>query len=454
MTDPNEIIAHLYDRNSGLADRIGRDVGSFSVALLSVTGSNEDEELRCCGSGSLVTVGDSYYVLTAAHVWEKVANAAGIGLTLDEEEVDHRFVMSVKSIVPYGPKLIRDWMKPWAPDMHLLKIPAERVAELKARKRFYPLTADISKFPNVNALEKWMLMGAPDEQGDKNYKHRSVTMNGIFATVQGHPTIDGYDYVDLDMDVTFPGIPNSFSGISGGGYWSVFMYGSADGEIQWILTLVGMACWEHPLVLNGIRSVRCFGDKSIRSPKRWLSFLRNHREAIAAMDFFTVPTITFRVLYCFFIISHDRRRILHFNVTQHPTSTWIVQQLREVFPYQLAPKFLIFDRDAKFGAEVPNAVRSMAMNPVRRSFQSPWQNGIAERWVGSCRRDLLDHAIAVNEHHLRRLLSEYVCYHREDRTHLGLDKETPNGRARSVAHGRVIGRPRLGGLHHRYDRAA
>ncbi len=140
-------------------------------------------------------------------------------------------------------------------------------------------------------------------------------------------------------------------------------------------------------------------------------------------------------------------------MTQHPTSTWIVQQLREAFPYQLPPKFLIFDRDAKFGAEVPRAVRSMAMNSVRTSFQSPWQNGIAERWVGSCRRDLLDHVIAVNEHHLRRLLSEYVCYHHEDRAHLGLDKETPNGRARSVAHSRVIGRPRLGGLHHRYDRA-
>ncbi len=194
--------------------------------------------------------------------------------------------------------------------------------------------------------------------------------------------------------------------------------------------------------------------KDSEHAKRWLSFLRNHREAIAAMDFFTVPTITFSVLHCFFIISHDRRRILHFNVTQHPTSTWIVQQMREVFPYQLAPKFLIFDRDAKFGAEVPRAVRSMAMNPVRTSFRSPWQNGIAERWVGSCRRDLLDHVIAVNEQHLRRLLSEYVCYHQEDRTHLGLDKETPNGRARSVAHGRVIGRPRLGGLHHRYDRAA
>ena len=117
--------------------------------------------------------------------------------------------------------------------------------------------------------------------------------------------------------------------------------------------------------------------------KRWLAFLHNHREAIAAMDFFTAPTITFGVLYCFFIINHDRRRILHFNVTRHPTSTWIVQQLREAFPFESAPRFLIFDRDAKYGLEVPAAIRSLNVSPVRTSLRSPWQNGIAERWIGS-----------------------------------------------------------------------
>ncbi len=188
--------------------------------------------------------------------------------------------------------------------------------------------------------------------------------------------------------------------------------------------------------------------------KRWLAFLRNHREAIAAMDLFTVPTVTFRVLYCFFVIGHGRRRILHFNITRHPNSFWIVQQLREAFPYQSAPRFLIFDRDAKYGLEVPIAVRSMAMRPVRTSFQSPWQNGVAERWIESCRRDLLDHVIALNDLHLKRLLSDYVRYYHEDRTHLGLAKETPTGRSHSLGLGRVIGRPRLGGLHHRYDRAA
>jgi hypothetical protein len=172
------------------------------------------------------------------------------------------------------------------------------------------------------------------------------------------------------------------------------------------------------------------------------------------MDFFAVPTITFGVLYSLFVISHDRRRILHFNVTGHPTSSWIVQQLREAFPFELAPRSLIFDRDAKYGFEVPIAVRALKISPVRTSFESPWQNGITERWVGGCRRDLLDHIIAIDERHLKRLLSEYIRYHYEDRTHLGLEKGTPNGRNRATAAGRVLSHGRLGGLHHRYDRAA
>jgi putative transposase len=112
------------------------------------------------------------------------------------------------------------------------------------------------------------------------------------------------------------------------------------------------------------------------------------------MDFFTVPTITFGVLYCFFVIRHDRRRILHVSVTKHPTSGWVVQQLREAFPFESAPRFLIFDRDAKFGFEVIAAVKAIRIIPKPTSFRSPWQNGIAERWVGSCRRDLLDHVVA------------------------------------------------------------
>jgi transposase InsO family protein len=190
--------------------------------------------------------------------------------------------------------------------------------------------------------------------------------------------------------------------------------------------------------------------------RRWKAFLQNHREAIAAMDFFTVPTLTFGVLYCFFIISHDRRQILHCRVTKHPTSVWIAQQLREAFPYDTKHRYVIHDRDAKFGLEALASVRALGLRSVRTSFRSPWQNGIAERWVGSCRRDLLDHVIALNERHLKRLLSDYVRYYQDDRTHLGLNKETPAGRptAIRIEHSRVVSRPRLGGLHHRYDLAA
>jgi hypothetical protein len=202
------------------------------------------------------------------------------------------------------------------------------------------------------------------------------------------------------------------------------------------------------------RTISRWMRKAPRDPdraKRWLAFLRNHREAIAAMDFFTVPTITFGALCCFFIISHDRRRILRVNVKKHPTSGWIIQQLREAFPVETSHKYLIFDRDQKFGFEVIAAVKATRMIPKRTSS---WQNGIAERWVGSCRRDLLDHIVALNERHLKRLLAEYVRYHHEDRTHLGLEKATPDCRIRSVASGRVLAQERLGGLHHRYDRAA
>jgi transposase InsO family protein len=175
------------------------------------------------------------------------------------------------------------------------------------------------------------------------------------------------------------------------------------------------------------------------------------------MDFFTVPTLTFGVLYCFFVIGHDRRKILHFNVTRNPDALWIVQQLREAWAYKQPHRFLLFDRDAKFGADVVSAVRDMGSEPIRTAFRSPWQNGVAERWVGSCRRDLLDHVIILNERHLKRLMSAYLHYYHEDRTHLGLSKDTPAGRLteiRGARAGQIQSLSRLGGLHHRYAVAA
>ena len=208
------------------------------------------------------------------------------------------------------------------------------------------------------------------------------------------------------------------------------------------------------------RTVLRWMRKAPRNPesaKCWAAFLSNHREAIAAMDFFTVPTLTFGVLYCFFVIAHDRRRILHFNVTKHPTSDWVSQQFREAFPYDTAAKYLIHDRDAIFGTDVVETIQTLSMESKRTAFKSPWQNGVAERFVGSCRRDLLDHVIVVNERHLKRLMTEYVRYYHDDRTHLGLSKETPAGRVAETSPGaswRVVASPKLGGLHHRYDLAA
>lgn len=208
------------------------------------------------------------------------------------------------------------------------------------------------------------------------------------------------------------------------------------------------------------RTVLRWMRRAPRNPepaKRWATFLSNHQEAIAAMDFFTVPTLTFGVLYCVFVISHDRRRILHWGVTQHPRSAWVVQQLREAFPYDTSPRYLIFDRATNFDGEVIETIKTLGIEPKRTSFRSPWQNGIAERWVGNCRRDLLDHVVVLNQRHLNRLMNEYVRYYHEDRTHLALAKGTPAGREARKNPGidqRIISMPRLGGLHHRYDQAA
>ena len=188
--------------------------------------------------------------------------------------------------------------------------------------------------------------------------------------------------------------------------------------------------------------------------KRWVAFLRNHKDDIAAMDLFTVPTASLRLIYGFFVIEHGRRHLLHFGATFHPTSEWVIQQLRDAFPYDTAPKYLIFDRDSIFSDAVVQFIKSAGIKPVRISFRSPWQNGTAERWIGSCKRELLHHVVVLGERHFLRLVRSYITYYHEDRCHLGLDKDTPNKRAgtpRPSPTARVVALPRVGGLHHRYE---
>ena len=146
-------------------------------------------------------------------------------------------------------------------------------------------------------------------------------------------------------------------------------------------------------------------------------------------------------------------QVLHFNVTRHPTSEWVVPQLREAFPGADRYRYAILDRDAKFDAEVITLLKATGLKPTRTSIRWPWQNGVAERWVGSCRPELLDHVIPLNEQHLRRLVFDYIRYYHADRTHDGLGKETPDRRPiakKPSAEATVISSPRVGGLHHRY----
>jgi transposase InsO family protein len=188
------------------------------------------------------------------------------------------------------------------------------------------------------------------------------------------------------------------------------------------------------------------------SRQRWSTFLRNHRDLIAGMDFFVVPTLRFQLLYVWFAIDQGRRRILQFNVTESPSACWVIQQLRDAFPGDPTHRYLIFDNDAIFSDSVARSIRALGLDPKRTAFRSPWQNGTAERFVGSVRRELLDHVVVLGEDHLRRLLREYVDYYNAERVHTAIG-DAPEGRtskARASAGADVIALPRVGGLHHRY----
>ncbi len=185
------------------------------------------------------------------------------------------------------------------------------------------------------------------------------------------------------------------------------------------------------------------------------SFLENHLGDIVAMDFFVVPTATFRVLYVLVIMAHDRRRILHFNVTTSPNAAWTARQLIEAFPYDTQPRFLLHDRDKCFAGDVAPRVRSMGVEEVLTAPGSPWQNAYCERLIGSIRRECLDHVVVLNERHLLRVLRSYASYYHASRTHRSLDGDAPDGReVEPPSFGEVVARPQVGGLHHRYARRA
>jgi hypothetical protein len=185
----------------------------------------------------------------------------------------------------------------------------------------------------------------------------------------------------------------------------------------------------------------------------WKTFLHNHIDQSVSIDFFTVPTITMKVLFVFMVLEHRRRQVLHFNVTEHPTAAWTSQQIVEAFLDRDAPRYLMRDRDSIYGDEVRLRISSMGIEELLTAPRSPWQNPYVERLIGSIRRDCLNHFVILNAKHLKRALASYFGYYHGSRTHLGLDKQCPFPRQVSSI-GRIIAIPQFGGLHHRYERVA
>jgi transposase InsO family protein len=193
-----------------------------------------------------------------------------------------------------------------------------------------------------------------------------------------------------------------------------------------------------------------------RPSQTWRTFLINHMAATVSMDFFTVPTVTGRVLFVLVLLAHERQRVVHFAITEHPTAAWTTQQIIEAFPHDTAPRWLLRDRDSIYGEAFRRRLAGMGLAEVVSAPSSPWQNPYVERLIGSIRRECLDHVIVLNRRHLRRVLSRYAVYYHRARTHRSLAKDAPTPRhVQTFADGsRIVAVPEVGGLHHRYKRCA
>jgi transposase InsO family protein len=187
----------------------------------------------------------------------------------------------------------------------------------------------------------------------------------------------------------------------------------------------------------------------------WKTFLYNHVGCLAAIDFCVVPTATYRILYLFIILCHQRRRVVHVAVTEHPSAGWVSQHLRQAFPYETAPRYLIRDRDGIYGSRVRQTLVRMGIEEVVIAPCSPWQSPNVERFIGSLRRECLNHVIVLNARHLQRIVANYLAYYHQARPHLSLERNAPAPReVEPPARGPVVGEPMVGGLHHRYRRVA
>ena len=223
--------------------------------------------------------------------------------------------------------------------------------------------------------------------------------------------------------------------------------------------------WGSPRIVGELRKLGIDVAKSTvetyrvrpRKPPSptWKAFLNNHVKDLVAMDFFVVPTVTYKVLFVLVILAHERRRVVHVNVTEHPTAEWTAQQVVDAFPWDATPRYLLRDRDRVYGASCRQRVRHMGIEEVLIAPRSPWQNPYVERLIGSIRRECLDHVIVLHERHLRRLLTEYFDYYHHWRTHRALAMDCPRPRpVQPPKVGPVWEVPEVGGLHHHYERRA
>lgn len=221
-------------------------------------------------------------------------------------------------------------------------------------------------------------------------------------------------------------------------------------------------CWGSPRIVGELGKLDIHVAKSTvekykprpntPSSPSWRTFLDQHDKDLVSVDFFVVPTVKFRVLFVFIVLAHDRRRVIHFNVTEHPTARWTAQQIVEAFPWDSTPRFLIRDRDRIYGDTFQRRIQSLNIEEVVIAPRSPWQNPYAERVIGSIRRELLNHVVALNERHLKRLLLGYLDYYHHWRTHRSLEMDAPNGRCikKPASSGQVVELPTVQGLHHYY----
>jgi transposase InsO family protein len=223
--------------------------------------------------------------------------------------------------------------------------------------------------------------------------------------------------------------------------------------------------WGAPRIVGELRKLGIHVAKSTvekyrvhaRKPPSptWKPFLKNHVRDLVALDFFVVPTVTHNVLFVLLILAHERRHVVHFNITEHPTAQWTAQQVVDAFPWNEAPRYLLRDRDRVYGASFRRRVRHMGIEEVLIAPRSPWQNPYVERLIGSIRRECLDHVVVLHERHLRRLLTRYCQYYHHWRTHRALAMDSPVPRPVQWPEvGPIKEVPEVGGLHHHYERRA